>query len=105
LYSTTHPWRSRITPYDTRVDVIYHGALGALANEPENKSYHELLEQFERRLHAALVREASANTNLSNCCIADSSAARAQAAPIAGALALPAVVGTTTTTTNLVVPD
>ena len=53
-------------------------SLGTAFNAPENKSVLDILEMRERRLDAALDKEANATKNLTNYCIAEKSAVQAQ---------------------------
>jgi hypothetical protein len=67
--------------------------------EPDNKSILNILAVREKRLDAARVREAATLSLLSNCLIADNSAAQVQATT-AAALATPTVATTTTPSTT-----
>jgi Mrp family chromosome partitioning ATPase len=69
--------------------------------EPENKPVLDVLAMRERRLDAALAKEANAIDKLTEFCVADKSAAQAQSAAVAAAFSPPSGVGVATTTTTV----
>jgi len=68
------------------------------ATRPGKKSALLILALRERRLDAVCIRETTAISNLSNCCIADNIVLQTQASPAAYAIAPPAIGASTTST-------
>ena len=84
--------------YEDHVKLV--NALGTAMNAPENKAVLDVLAMRERRLDAALVKEANAIDKFTNFCVAEKSASQAQsAAAVAAFVPSSVAVGTTTTTT------
>ncbi len=67
--------------YEDQVKLV--NALGSDMNAPENKVVLDVLAMRERRMDAALVKEANAIDNFTMFCVAEKSASQAQSASAA----------------------
>jgi hypothetical protein len=98
LGRTSQEVKDYTAQYEDQVNIVQQ--LGTAVNLPENKPAMDILAMRERRLEAALVREANALQRHSDFCIADKDASKAQAVAAAAVVAAPAVGGSATTTTT-----
>ncbi len=90
LGRTSQEVKDYTVQYEDQVNIVQQ--LGISVNEPENKPALDILAMRERRLDAALVREANAIKKLTEFCVADKSASQAQAVAAAAAVSSTSVV-------------
>ena len=76
LGRTSQEVKDYTAQYEDHVNLVHQ--LGLAVNEPENKPVLDVLAMRERRLDAALAREANAIEKLTEFCVADKSASQAQ---------------------------
>ena len=58
LGRTSQEVKDYTVQYEDQVNIVHH--IGIIVNEPENKAFFDVLAKRERRLDAALAREANA---------------------------------------------
>jgi hypothetical protein len=99
LGRTSQEVKDYTVQYEDKVNLVQQ--LGLTVNKPENKPGLDILAMRERRLDAALDREANAIEKLIEFCVADKSASHAQSVAATAAFPPPSGVGAATTTTTV----
>jgi len=99
LGRTSQEVKDYTVQYEDHVKLVQ--PIGLTMNEPENKVVLDVLAMRERRLDAALAREANAVEKLTEFCVADKSASQTQSAGAATAFSPPLGVGAATTTATV----